>query len=116
LFVWAYNRPDPTKVLTAIDELLFQADSLRASDEGTSGDAGCCAKSEYFWREAAFGNVELIPRAGWDRLNGGRTLGPAPPSSGLRVLFLLFSYLSYFSGECERLVTGLSPELMIQKR
>jgi len=24
LFVWAYNRPDPTKILNAIDELLFQ--------------------------------------------------------------------------------------------
>ncbi len=24
LFVWAYNRPDPTKLLTGIDELLFE--------------------------------------------------------------------------------------------
>jgi predicted nucleic acid-binding protein len=28
LFVWAHNRPDPAKLLTGIDELLFEEVSL----------------------------------------------------------------------------------------
>ncbi|MBM4089133.1 MAG: type II toxin-antitoxin system VapC family toxin [Planctomycetes bacterium] len=32
LFVWAYNRPDPTKVLDAIDELLFEEVTLLEYD------------------------------------------------------------------------------------
>ena len=40
LFVWAYNRPDPTKVLTAIDELLFQEVSLLEYDRDCANEFG----------------------------------------------------------------------------
>ncbi len=40
LFVWAYNRPDPTKVLTAIDELLFQDVSLLEYDRDCANEFG----------------------------------------------------------------------------
>jgi predicted nucleic acid-binding protein len=37
LFVWAHNRPDPAKLLTGIDELLFEEVSLLNYDaEGTA--------------------------------------------------------------------------------
>jgi tRNA(fMet)-specific endonuclease VapC len=40
LYVWAYNRPDPSKVLTAIDELLFQEVSLLAYDGDCANEFG----------------------------------------------------------------------------
>jgi tRNA(fMet)-specific endonuclease VapC len=40
LFVWAYNRPDPTKVLTAIDELLFQEMSPLEYDRDCANEFG----------------------------------------------------------------------------
>jgi tRNA(fMet)-specific endonuclease VapC len=40
LFVWAYNRPDPTKVLTAIDELLFQEVSPLEYDRDCANEFG----------------------------------------------------------------------------
>jgi len=40
LFVWAYNRPDPTKVLTAIDELLFQEVGLLEYDRDCANGFG----------------------------------------------------------------------------
>jgi len=40
LFVWAYNRPDPTKVLTAIDELLFEEVTLLEYDRECADEFG----------------------------------------------------------------------------
>jgi tRNA(fMet)-specific endonuclease VapC len=40
LFVWAYNRPDPTKVLTAIDELIFEEVSLLEYDRDCANEFG----------------------------------------------------------------------------
>lgn len=40
LFVWAYNRPDPRKVLTAIDELLFQEVSPLEYDRDCANEFG----------------------------------------------------------------------------
>jgi tRNA(fMet)-specific endonuclease VapC len=40
LFVWAYNRPDPMKVLTAIDELLFQEMSPLEYDRDCANEFG----------------------------------------------------------------------------
>jgi len=40
LFVWAHNRPDPTKVLTAIDELLFEEVSLLEYDRDCANEFG----------------------------------------------------------------------------
>lgn len=40
LFVWAYNRPDPTKVLKSIDELLFEEVSLLNYDRDCANEFG----------------------------------------------------------------------------
>jgi tRNA(fMet)-specific endonuclease VapC len=40
LFVWAHNRPDPTKVLSAIDELLFQEVALLDYDRDCANEFG----------------------------------------------------------------------------
>jgi len=40
LFVWAHNRPDPAKVLTAIDELLFEEVSLLEYDRDCANEFG----------------------------------------------------------------------------
>jgi tRNA(fMet)-specific endonuclease VapC len=40
LFVWAYNRPDPTKILTAIDELLFQELTVLEYDRDCANEFG----------------------------------------------------------------------------
>ncbi len=40
LFVWAYNRPDPTKVLNAIDELLSQEVSVLDFDRDCANEFG----------------------------------------------------------------------------
>jgi tRNA(fMet)-specific endonuclease VapC len=40
LFVWAYNRPDPTKVLAAIDELLFEEVTLLEYDRDCADEFG----------------------------------------------------------------------------
>jgi tRNA(fMet)-specific endonuclease VapC len=40
LLVWAYNRRDPAKVLTAIDELLYQEVSLLEYDRGCANEFG----------------------------------------------------------------------------
>jgi tRNA(fMet)-specific endonuclease VapC len=40
LFVWAYNRPDPTKMLTGIDELLFEEVSLLEYDRDSANKFG----------------------------------------------------------------------------
>ena len=40
LFVWAYNRPDPTKVLNAIDELLAQEASVLDFDRDCANEFG----------------------------------------------------------------------------
>jgi tRNA(fMet)-specific endonuclease VapC len=40
LFVWAYNRPDPTKVLNAVDELLFQEVSVLDFDRDCANEFG----------------------------------------------------------------------------
>jgi tRNA(fMet)-specific endonuclease VapC len=40
LFVWAHNRPDPTKVLTTIDELVFQEVSLLEYDRDCANEFG----------------------------------------------------------------------------
>ncbi len=40
LFVWAHNRPDPTKVLNAIDELLFQEVSVLDFDRDCANEFG----------------------------------------------------------------------------
>lgn len=40
LFVWAHNRPDPTKVLNAIDELLFQEVALLDYDRDCANEFG----------------------------------------------------------------------------
>ena len=40
LFVWAHNRPDPTKVLNAIDELLFQEVNLLDFDRVCANEFG----------------------------------------------------------------------------
>jgi tRNA(fMet)-specific endonuclease VapC len=40
LFVWAYNRADPTKTLTAIDELLFQEVSVLEYDLDCANEFG----------------------------------------------------------------------------
>jgi tRNA(fMet)-specific endonuclease VapC len=40
LFVWAYNRPDPTKVLNAIDELLSQEVSVLDFDRDCANESG----------------------------------------------------------------------------
>jgi hypothetical protein len=56
--------------------------SPRASDQETSGDSGRGMRSENYCREAAFRDVELIPRSVWDCPIGGSTPEPAPPSTG----------------------------------
>jgi tRNA(fMet)-specific endonuclease VapC len=40
LFVWAYNRSDPTKVLNAIDELLSQEASVLDFDRDCANEFG----------------------------------------------------------------------------
>jgi tRNA(fMet)-specific endonuclease VapC len=40
LYVWAHNRPDPTKVLNAIDELLFEEVSLLVYDRDCANEFG----------------------------------------------------------------------------
>lgn len=40
LFVWAHNRPDPTKFLRAIDELLFQEVTLLDYDRDCANEFG----------------------------------------------------------------------------
>ncbi len=40
LFVWAHNRPDPAKVLNAIDELLFQEVALLDYDRECADEFG----------------------------------------------------------------------------
>jgi tRNA(fMet)-specific endonuclease VapC len=40
LFVWAHNRPDPTKVLHAIDELLFEEVALLDYDRDCANEFG----------------------------------------------------------------------------
>jgi tRNA(fMet)-specific endonuclease VapC len=40
LFVWAYNRPDPTVVLDAIDELLFNEVALLDYDRDCANEFG----------------------------------------------------------------------------
>ena len=40
LFVWAYNRPDPTKLLTGIDELLFEEVNLLNYDVDCANEFG----------------------------------------------------------------------------
>jgi len=40
LFVWAHNRPDPTMVLIAIDELLFQEVNLLDFDRVCANEFG----------------------------------------------------------------------------
>jgi tRNA(fMet)-specific endonuclease VapC len=40
LFVWAYNRPDPTKVLNAIDDLLFEEVSVLDYDRDCANEFG----------------------------------------------------------------------------
>ena len=40
LFVWAYKRPDPTKVLDAIDELLFEEVTLLEYDRDRADEFG----------------------------------------------------------------------------
>jgi tRNA(fMet)-specific endonuclease VapC len=40
LFVWAHSRPDPTKVLNAIDELLFQEVALLDYDRDCANEFG----------------------------------------------------------------------------
>ena len=40
LFVWACNRPDPTKVLNAIDELLLQEVSVLDFDRDCANEFG----------------------------------------------------------------------------
>ncbi len=40
LFVWAYNRPDPTRVLDAIDELLLQEVSVLDFDRDCANEFG----------------------------------------------------------------------------
>jgi predicted nucleic acid-binding protein len=40
LFVWAYKRPDPTKVLNAIDELLLQEVSVLDFDRDCANEFG----------------------------------------------------------------------------
>ena len=40
LFVWAYNRPDPTKIVNAIDELLFQQVTALDFDRDCANEFG----------------------------------------------------------------------------
>lgn len=40
LFVWAYNRPDPKKLLTGIDEMLFEEVSLLQYDRDCADKFG----------------------------------------------------------------------------
>lgn len=40
LYVWAYNRPDPTKVLDAIDGLLFEEVTLLEYDRDCADEYG----------------------------------------------------------------------------
>jgi len=40
LLVWAHNRPDPTKFLSAVDELLFQEVSLLDYDRDCANEFG----------------------------------------------------------------------------
>jgi tRNA(fMet)-specific endonuclease VapC len=40
LLVWAYNRPDPTKILNAIDELLLQEVSILDFDRYCANEFG----------------------------------------------------------------------------
>jgi tRNA(fMet)-specific endonuclease VapC len=40
LFVWAYNRADPSKVLTAIDELMFQEVNVLEFDRDCANEFG----------------------------------------------------------------------------
>jgi tRNA(fMet)-specific endonuclease VapC len=40
LFVWAYNRPDPQKTLTAIDELVFQEVRVLDYDRDCANEFG----------------------------------------------------------------------------
>lgn len=40
LYVWAYNRPDPRKVLAAIDDLLFQEVTLLHYDADCADEFG----------------------------------------------------------------------------
>lgn len=40
LFVWAYNRPDPRKLLNAIDELLFEEVSILNYERGCANEFG----------------------------------------------------------------------------
>jgi len=40
LFVWAYNRPDPTVVLNAVDELLFHEVALLDYDRDCANEFG----------------------------------------------------------------------------
>lgn len=40
LFVWAHNRPDPAKLLTGIDELLFEEVSLLNYDVDSANEFG----------------------------------------------------------------------------
>jgi len=40
LFVWAYNRPDPTKILNAIDELLSQEVNVLDFDRDCANEFG----------------------------------------------------------------------------
>lgn len=40
LFVWAHNRPDPTRFLNAIEELLFQEVALLDYDRDSANEFG----------------------------------------------------------------------------
>lgn len=40
LFVWAHNRPDPTKFLSVVEELLFQEVSLLDYDRDCANEFG----------------------------------------------------------------------------